>query len=55
MHPKINIVNLGFALNKYRENCKFGTPNVAFRGFAIPNIDLAKLGLETLSSCKSCH
>jgi hypothetical protein len=37
------------------ENCKFGTPNVTLRDFAILNIDLTKLGLETLSSCKPCH
>jgi hypothetical protein len=37
------------------ENCKFGTSNIALRNFAIPNVDFAKIGLETLSSCKPYH
>jgi hypothetical protein len=39
----------------YGEDCKFGIPNVALRGFVIHNIDFAKMGLETLSSCQPCH
>jgi mTERF domain-containing protein len=38
-----------------RENCKFGTPNIALRNFAIPNIDFAEIDLEMLSSCKPCQ
>jgi hypothetical protein len=37
------------------KNCKFGTPKVALRGFAIASIDFAEMGLETLFYCKSCH
>jgi hypothetical protein len=39
----------------YGENYKFGTPNVALRGFVIHNIDFAKMGLETLSACQPYH
>jgi hypothetical protein len=40
-----------FSTHLRRRNCKFRTPNIALRGFAIPNIDFAKMSLETLSSC----
>jgi hypothetical protein len=40
---------------RQRENCKFGTPNVALRGFAIANIDFTEMGLGPLFYCKSCH
>jgi hypothetical protein len=42
-------------LDARRGNSKFGTPNIALCGFAISNIDFAKLGLKTLSSFKPCH
>lgn len=32
------------------ENWIFGTPNVVLRTFAIPNVDIAKIGIEMLLS-----
>jgi hypothetical protein len=37
-----------------RENCKFETPDIALRNFAIPNKDFAEIGLNTLSPWKTC-
>jgi hypothetical protein len=34
------------------ENCNFGALNVALHSFAIPNVNFAKIGLETLAACK---
>jgi hypothetical protein len=49
--PNEQGVNLLLA-DMSRQNCKFGTPNIVLRNFAIHNIDFEKMDLETLSSCK---
>jgi hypothetical protein len=40
-------------LQESRENCNFGSLNIALRTFAISNVAIAKMGLETLASCSS--
>jgi hypothetical protein len=37
------------------ETCKFRTPNMALRSFAITNIDIIKLGLQICASRFYCH